>query len=405
MITVEQALEILDGNCRPLESTEIELAESHGFVLDEAVAADRDFPPTDRSAMDGFAVRAEDAAEPGAILRIAGEVRAGQPPPEAPLARGEALRIFTGAVIPPGADSVVMVERTDETDDRASVRIHVAVSPGQHVRGQGQDLKAGEAVLEPGVPLHAPEIASLASIGHTRARVHRRPHVRVLSTGDEVVEAERQPALHQVRNSNGPTLMAQLDELGFEGRYLGIAGDSTTSLDTLIRRGLRGDVLLITGGVSVGQYDLVERALERAGMELLFHGVAMKPGKPILAGRIGDSLVFGLPGNPLSTYCGFAVFVTPVLRRLAGYRHWRNPVWSARLSAPLSGKPGRATYHLARFSLEAGQLTAGVVPSTGSGDVLSMSRANGFLVTGAEGADLKAGDTAEGLLWKDFALR
>lgn len=402
MITVDEALQILERNTGPLESLEVDLAQARGCALEQEVVADRDFPPTDRSAMDGFALRAADASAAGAILRIAGEVRAGQKPPESPLAPGEVLRIFTGAVIPAGADTVVMVERTEELDERRRVRINVAPAPGEHIRGRGQDLRAGETVLEPGVPLGPAEIAALASVGSTRVRVLRRPRVRLLSTGDEVVEPERHPAEHQVRNSNAPTLLAQLAELGLEGRYLGIAGDSATSLDVLLERGLHCDVLLITGGVSVGEYDLVEHTLERAGMQTLFHGVAMKPGKPVLAGRRGDCLVFGLPGNPLSTYCGFAVLVAPVLRRMLGYRQWRNATWRARLAGPLTGKAGRATYHLARFALEDGELTAHVVRSTGSGDVLSISRANGFAITAADGAELQAGDAVDALLWPDY---
>lgn len=405
MIEVQQALELLERHTQPLASIEVDLAQALGHVLESSAVADRDFPPTDRSAMDGYALRSADASSGRSILRIAGEVRAGQAAPTESLEPGAAIRVFTGAVIPPGADAVVMVEQTEELGQREQVRIQAPVTSGQHIRKKGQDQSSGATVLHGGALIGAPEIAALASIGVTRLRVHRKPTVRVMTTGDEIVEPDRTPADHQVRNSNSPTLLAQLEESGFEGRYLGIAGDSPASLETLVRRGLRSDVLLITGGVSVGEYDLVGQILERTGMELLFHKVAMKPGKPILAGRHEDCLVIGLPGNPLSTYCGFAVFAAPILKRLAGYRQWRNTTLRVRLTEPLKAKPGRVTYHLARFSTSQGEISARRIQSTGSGDVLSMSRSNGFLITGIEGADLPVGEWAEGLLWTDFLHR
>jgi molybdopterin molybdotransferase len=328
-------------------------------------------------------------------------VRAGQPVGDLTVGPGQAVRIMTGATVPPGADAVVMVEKTEERTAEGRVRIDDAPRPGRHVRRRGEDRERGAVVVERGAPIHAAEIAALAALGRTSVRVHRVPDVRVLSTGDEVVEPDRSPEPHQVRNSNAGTLLAQLRELGLWGIYLGNAGDSTEELADRLEQGLRGDVLLVSGGVSVGEYDLVGQALTQAGAELLFHKVAVKPGKPILAARRGNCLVVGLPGNPVSALTGFAVFVAPALRKLMGYRRWENSEVRVRLDEPLSSRPGRTAYHLARITWTGGCYQGHRVSSTGSGDVLSMARANGFLVTPEQGGEFAPGDELPALLWSD----
>jgi molybdopterin molybdotransferase len=349
--------------------------------------------------MDGFAVCAEDLSESGATLRVVGEARAGESPGSLSVARGEAVRIFTGAVIPAGANAVVMVEETAEDRAGGTVRIDTTTTPGRHVRPRASDRRRGEEVVPRGRKLRAAEIAALTSVGCVRPRVFRRPTVAILSTGDEIVEADRAPESHQVRNSNAHGLLAQLSEEGLSGEYLGIAGDRGDDLEAKLGRGLDHDVLLVTGGVSVGEYDLVGRALERAGMELLFHRVAVKPGKPILAGRVGGCLAFGLPGNPVSAFCGFLVFVAPVLRRMAGRADWRNAEVDVELVEELRRRPGRLTFALARLERDGGRVTARTVASTGSGDVLAMARANAFLVVPAETERLDPGATLRAIPW------
>ncbi len=405
MISVREALELLEQQAQALDSVEVPLERCQGLVLAETVAADRDLPPTDRSAMDGFAVRAEDLLRDGQELEVVGELRAGQAPGDLRVGAGQAARIMTGSVVPPGADTVVMVERTTELEARRRVRIDERPRSGQHIRRRGEELRRGAVALSAGAPIHAPEIAALASVGHTRVRVHRTPVVHVLSTGDEVVEPDCAVADYQVRNSNAYALLAQLADLGIAGHYLGIAGDDRGVLEDRLERGFSGDLLLVTGGVSAGDYDLVGAVLAAAGMRQLFHRVAVKPGKPILAGRIKNCLVIGLPGNPVSTYTAFAVFVAPTLRRMQGYRRWKNRALPAVLAEPLRARPGRETYHLARLTLGCEGLTASRVAQRGSGDVLSLARGNGFLVTPESGASLAAGSTVPAFLWKDFDLR
>ena len=395
MISVAEALALLEAETAPLSPVELALAEARGRVLAEDVTADRDFPPTDRSAMDGFAVSTGDASRPGVELDVVGELRAGEPAGALRLGPGQAIRIMTGAVIPPGADAVVMVEKTREEDGR--VRLEEAAKPDQNIRRRGGEQRAGALAVEAGRPIRAGEVAALTSIGAVTVRVHRAPLVHVLATGDEVVEPHEQPAAHQVRNSNAHALVAQLRELDLEAGYLGIVGDERGPLERAIERGLAGDLLLVTGGVSAGRYDLVRQTLEARGMRLLFHRVAIKPGQPLLAGRAGSCLVLGLPGNPVSTFTTFAVFAAPVLRRLLGYSTWRNARSSATLAAPLSTPPGRETYQLAHLAFGCNGLTATPVASAGSGDVLALARANGFIVTPPEGASLTAGATVSTL--------
>ena len=405
MIDLDRARELLFREADALDTEEIPLDQAYGRVLRGAVPADRDFPPTDRSAMDGFAVRAADLGSGERMLDVVGESRAGGPSETLRVESGQAVRIMTGGVVPPGADAVVMVENTRSEESRDRVTVNDRPEAGQHIRHRGQDLKRGEAALQPGVPIYAPEIAALSSVGALRLLVSRKPVVSVLATGDEIVEADRTPLPHQLRNSNSPALLAQLRELEVEGRYLGIAGDDREDLRRRIRQGLAGDCLLISGGVSVGEYDLVGEVLAEEGLRLFFHKVAIKPGKPILAGRCGDCLVLGLPGNPVSTYVGFVLFVAPVLRRMLGYKRWDNVELTATLEEPLRAKPGRMTFHLARLRASAGVLLTASAGSRGSGDVLSMIRANGLVVTPAAGANLPAGATVPALLWRDFHLR
>ncbi len=401
MITVEEASSLLEDAAERLESETVPLDQALGRVLASSIPADRDLPPTDRSAMDGFAVRAADLPEPDRTLQVVGEVRAGQDPGSVTVGLGQAARIMTGAIVPEGADTVVMVELTAEDAAAGTVLIREAPEPGQHIRVRGEDVAAGETVLTPGRPIRPAEIAALASVGAVEVPVFRRPTVHLLTTGDEVVEPDTVPRPHQVRNSNAAVLQAQLRELGLEGRYLGIAEDQAEPLQQKLRTGVNGELFILTGGVSMGRYDLVASALEKIGMDLLFHKVKIKPGKPILAGKVGDCLVVGLPGNPVSAFTGFAVFLAPFLRRIGGWSRWRNLEAEARLLEPLKARPGRVAFRLARAGLENGEMVVRPAKSRGSGDATSLLRANAFAVTGGEPGGVPAGSRVRTVLWRD----
>jgi molybdopterin molybdotransferase len=399
MLEVHEALTRLLDAAATLPPTIVPLQEALGLTLAERVVADRDVPPTDRSAMDGFAVRAADGLEAGRTLRVIGELRAGQDAASIVVEAGGAVRIFTGSVIPRGADAVVMVEQTSEDRVKKTVLVKAQPEPGQHVRRQGEDLRAGDTVREPGAILRPAEIAALAAVGRTRVSVVRPPRAAVISTGDEIVEISRVPAPHQVRNSNAAMLLAQFHAMRVDARHLGIAGDERGALDASIAEGLTADVLVLSGGVSVGDYDLVESALIRAGCERLFHNVAIRPGKPILAARRGGCLVLGLPGNPLSAFTCFQVFVKPALRKLMGYPQPMASPLRAALQQPLRRKPGRLTYHLALLSTQDGRFAVAPVRSASSGDVLSLVNANAFIVAPGASDALPAGAEVDVLPW------
>ena len=399
MIDVQDALRRLLDQVELLVSQAVPLADALGLTLAERIVADRDFPPTDRSAMDGFAVRAADCAEAGRSLVLTGEIRAGQDAGNVSVGAGEAVRIFTGGVIPRGADAVVMVEVTGENRAEGTIVVKERPEAGQHIRRRGEDIRAGETVIESGTVVRPVEIAALTAVGCTSVRVVRAPRVAVMSTGDEVVEAEATPAPHQVRNSNARMLLAQLHSMRVDARYLGIARDEKAALDATIADGLTGDVLILTGGVSVGEYDLVGAALLRAGCEVLFHTVSMRPGKPILAAKRGACLVLGLPGNPISAFTGFQVFVRPALRKLMGDPQPVAVPLRATLLNPLRRKSGRLTYHLAHLRWHEGRPLVAPVASASSGDVLSLVRANAFIIAAGDPQPIPAGSEVDVLGW------
>jgi molybdopterin molybdotransferase len=405
MISVDLACERLRDAASLREPNRVSLDDALGRVLAEPVTVDRDSPPTDRSAMDGFAVRAADVTTAGAILRIIGEVPAGQPSDETVRA-GTTLRIYTGGVVPNGANTVVMVEDTTLLDDPDTVRIGKTVPEGLHVRHQGSDRRAGEPLLAVGRRIGEPEIAALATVGVCSPLVFRAPRIVVLSTGDEIVDPATLPAPHQVRNGNSPMLAAWGRRRGYEVEQIGRVEDDRSALAVALKRGLDADLFLITGGVSVGDYDFVADSLKRLAVRELFHGVAMRPGKPVFAGLGPNGIVLGLPGNPVSAFTGMMILGRTVLDAMEGSDAAASYRAEARLSAALHVKPGRQTYHLARVTAAAGGgLVATPALSAGSGDVLSLERSNAFVVTGADGHVPEVGSMVSVRFWDSFDPR
>jgi molybdopterin molybdotransferase len=394
MLEVQEALTRLLQSVVPLPPTTVPLHEALGLTLAERIVADRDVPPTDRSAMDGFAVRAADCSAPD-TLAWAESAPAGS----ATVGAGEAARVYTGSVLPRGADAVVMVEHTQEDRVRRTVLVKTLPEPGLHISRGGEDLRAGDPVRDPGAIVRPAEIAALAAVGRTRVSVVPAPRAAVVSTGDEIVEVERVPAPHQVRNTNAAMLLARFHAMRIDARYLGIAGDEREALDARIADGLAADVLVLTGGVSVGDYDLVESALIRAGCERLFHNVAMRPGKPIVAARRGSCLVLGLPGNPVSAFTCFEVFARPALRKLMGHPQPVTGLIRATLVERLARRLGRLTYHLAELSFPDGRPTVAPVKSSSSGDVHALVHANAFVVAPGASDALPAGAEVDVLPW------
>jgi molybdopterin molybdotransferase len=331
----------------PLAPGRLELSPAAlGRVLAEPVVGDRDLPPFDKSMMDGYAVRAADCLAPGARLAVVGEVVAGATPERA-VDAGQAVRIMTGAPLPPGADAVVMVEQTRVDGDR--VFLDSAARPGQNVQPRGRECRAGEVVLPAGTVLRPAELALLATVGRTAVQAHRAPSVAVVTTGDEIVPAGVAPGPAQICNSNGPMLAALVVRAGGALRDLGVAPDRVDALTAAVRAGLDADVLILTGGVSAGKLDLVPGVLRELGVEPHVHKVRMKPGKPFYFGSRGGTLVFGLPGNPVSSFVCFELFVRPGLDRLGGVADPLPRAVRLPLAEPFSPVGDRPTYQPARI--------------------------------------------------------
>jgi molybdopterin molybdotransferase len=392
MIAVDRALEIVLSRALPLVGEEIDFTDAPGRILRQDVTADTDLPPFRRSAVDGFAVRARDTASVPARLRLVGSVPAGSYP-SFRIGPGETASIMTGAPVPEGADAVEMVEESREGPDE--VVLLSSVGPGQNVAPQGAEVRRGDVVLRSGTRLDAAAVAVAATVGKTRLLVGRRPTVSVAATGDELVHPSETPGPGQIRNSNGFSLVAQCRSVGIEARYLGVAQDAESSLRTFIQRGLETDVLLLSGGVSMGRYDLVEKVLSEIGVEILVDAVALKPGKPLVFG-VGDGgkLVFGLPGNPVSTMVTFELFVRTALARLEGAPDPVREILQARLLDSLTNRGPRRAY-LPGW-LRAGDdfdLVAEPIPTKGSADIVAFSKSNALLIVPEDQDGLESGET------------
>jgi molybdopterin molybdotransferase len=363
------------GRQEPAVET-VPLAEAGGRVLAVDVAADRDYPPVDRSIRDGFAVRAADM--PGRV-RVVGEVRAG----EAFTGRvgaGECVRIMTGAPVPEGADAVVMVEYAAVAEGM----METAKAPrvGEFINEAGCETRRGETVLRRGTRLRFPQIAMLATVGLPEVPVYRQPRVAILATGDEIVPVEATPRDFEVRNSNSWALAAQVAAAGGVAEVLPVAPDDLEKTVALVERGLEADLLLLSGGVSAGDYDFVEAALARHGAEFFFTRVKIRPGAPLVFGRAKGRFFFGLPGNPLSTAVTFAVFARTALELLEGVAEPEFPVVEAHLTETLHEKPGLTRFLPAR--LETGTRRVTPIHWKGSSDVPSLARSNAFIIATAE---------------------
>jgi molybdopterin molybdotransferase len=402
MITVVQARNTVIEHLPGTSSEAVELELSLGRILAEELKATCDVPPFDRAAMDGFALRARDVEGAPVDLELVGEVRAGQGEPGS-IETGQCKAIMTGAALPRGADAVQPVEKARQHGDR--VTILTAVRAGAHFAPRAAEASEGEVVLEPGRLIGPAEIAVMATFGVRRPLLIRRPSVAVLSTGDELVEVSEEPGPGQIRNSNALSLASQVRSLGIEPESLGIARDNRDDLRERIGAGLTRDVLVLTGGVSMGAYDLVPPVLQELGLEILFTRVAMRPGKPTLFARRGRTLVFGLPGNPVSTFVAFENFVRPALGRLCGFRSPELPRVRGELQGDMRQTPGRTAYLPACSRYADGRWAVTPLPSKGSADIIGFSRADSLVIFPSELSQLRPGDSVEALLLPDHHLR
>jgi molybdopterin molybdotransferase len=388
VISVAEALaRVLDAT-RVLDAEQVRLADALGRVAAADVASRRAVPGAPNSAMDGYAVRHADLAPTPARLRIVATEPAGTVVTTA-VQPGTAIKLFTGSVVPAGADTVVRVEDTAEHD--GVVEVKVAPSAGANIRGAGEDVRPGQVVVRAGAVLGPADLGVLASIGWATLAVHRRPRVAIVATGSELVEVDVEPGPGQVVNSNAYALAAAVREAGGEPVVQPIVRDRREDIRAALGEALAADVLLTSGGVSVGELDFVKETLDALGVERLFWKVAQKPGKPLTVGRRDGHLVFGLPGNPVSALVCFALYVRPALRRMQGDARAHLPVVQARLAERLRKASGLTEFVRVRLDERDGGWVATPYTSQSSGVLSSLSAGAGLLVGPAEVDELTAG--------------
>jgi len=383
------------------------LLSSLGRVLAESVVADRDQPPFDRSTRDGFAVRSAEAAT--GPLRVVGQIRAGERwtglnEAGSTLEPGCAIEIMTGAPVPPGADAVAMIEHVEVAGNSIRLSAERVLRSGENIVPQGSEARAGDAVLAVGTEIEAAEIALAAACGCASLTVFRRPRVAIIATGDELVDLDATPNEQQIRNSNSYGLAALVARAGGEADRLPIAPDRRDDLERLIAEARNSDLLLLSGGVSMGKYDLVEEVLASMGAEFFFTGVRMQPGKPVVFGRLPASggrreqYFFGLPGNPVSTQVTFHCFVEPLLRAMAGAGISPPRFAQATLAEDVIGKPGLTRFLPARLTPGRARSMVRLVGWQGSGDLAANARANCYAVLPPEKIKFMAGEVISVLL-------
>jgi len=393
MISVDKARSIVLKHARLMDIEKVDLLSSLGRAIAQDITAPYDTPPWDNSAMDGYAVRFEDiksaSADKPVGLKVIDDLPAGYLSKKCVKA-SDAIRIMTGAIIPEGADTVVRKEDTSLSND--TVQIFVPPHKGENLRLAGENVKRGDCVVRKGTTLRPPHIGMFASLGISYVSVYQRPRVAILSTGDEIREIDSASDFSKIINSNTYSISSQVKACGAIPVMLGIARDNEKDLIAKLQNGLRADVIITTGGVSVGEYDYVKDALEAIGTKIEFWKVAMRPGKPITFGTLEDKLIFGLPGNPVSCMISFEQFVRPALLKKMGYKYLQRPCLWATAKEDFKAKKDLTYFLRVRLSYQDGELTATTTGDQGSGIIKSMVEANGLMIVLPDKKEVKAGE-------------
>jgi len=402
MLTFEQArqevITQISKTDRIPATIDLSVWDARGYVLAEDLKSDRDYPPFHRATRDGYAVRASEALA-GASLRCIGEIKAGDSDEHA-LPQRSCIQIMTGAPVPPDADAIVMIEHTRR--EGHTVHFQQNAKTGQNIVPKGSEGTAGKILLRQGTRLGYAELGLAAQIGFTQLRCAKKPRVAILSTGDEVVSIDVTPGPSQIRNSNSVSLAAQVTESGGEPILLGNAPDRLEILREKIIRGLNEEILVLSGGVSMGKYDLVEDVLKELGATVFFDAVAIRPGKPAVFAMRDGKPIFGLPGNPISTMVTFQLFVVPAIELLNGATARPLPLLRATLAESMQEKPGMTHFLPSTIEWQKGVAQVRPLAWQGSGDTVTMAQANCFLVVGADISSLSPGDSVNVLMRKDI---
>jgi len=407
MIEMDDAIRIVMENTQLIDCTTVDLMDALGYTLSEDVRSDLNMPPFDKATMDGYALQGGDIASASGntpvVLDVIEEIPAGTVPQKI-VGLGQASRIMTGAPVPKGADTVIMVEDTESEANGQKVRVLDVTEVGENIARLGEDVTVDQVVLKKGTLIRPPEIGILATVGAVLVPVYRKPIVGVIATGSEIVEPKHVPKLGQIRNSNGYSMMAQALRARAEVRYLGIVEDDAASLKRVIGEGLDTcDVVMLSGGVSAGVYDLVQDAMRDLGVEVLFDRIRMKPGKPLTFGVKGKKLVFGLPGNPVSSVVGLELLARPAIRKMQAMSVLHHQQAKTVLKADFRQSPGRKQFVPAMSVLgEQGLWTSDWVGHHGSADLFALARANSLFVVDADVDHVPAGTALDLILLEDW---
>ena len=399
MIRVNDARANVLQNIEALGSIEIPAIEALSQHLAENIISDRPLPPFDRVAMDGFAVRSEDFDQPETRLKIIGEARAGVSP-DFEVRSGEAAKIMTGAPLIRGADAVVKVEKSTIEGDIVRLT-EEKMRPGLNIAPEGEDAKAGDVLLPEGTLLTAAGLAVCVSVGRVKVKVTPKPSIRIITTGTEIISPDKKPLPHQIRDCNSHSVLASCLNLHADAEFMGIADDNRESLALAIQKGLDADILILTGGVSMGEYDFIPEILAKLGVNKIFHKVRLKPGKPVWYGRTDQGThVFGLPGNPVSVQVNFKLFVEPLIQKLSGDPNPEPQTLFLPLAESIQKKNDREEYFPVRILRTSDNTTLERVLIRGSGDFSNLAKSDGLIRCHIDTKIMNSGETVEFIPWK-----